>query len=125
MSVDNASKNKFQSWNTEGANKDTRHWTPEASWDSEFNDLNDAFIQHQTLTHIQTMLDSTDPKVRELARSIISEKAGAAAALKAHNDKRAEGLRNQVARPADKHRRGWDTLEINRSVRNLLNSGGK
>jgi len=54
----------------------------------------------------------------ELAKSIIGEKAGAAARLKEHNTRRVEALRNQVGKPKPK-RGGWD--ETSRQVRSLLN----
>jgi hypothetical protein len=120
MSTDNSSN--FDSWNTKGYNKDTRH-APDGndSWNDEFDSLDNEFRAHQTLSHLQNMLESRDPKVRELARNIISQKSGSAGALKSHNQQVEESLKNQVGKPRGNNRRGWDNMEITRSVRNLLN----
>jgi hypothetical protein len=45
------------------------------------------------------MLEFRDSKVRELARQIISQKSGAAGALKSHNQQTEESLKTQVAKP--------------------------
>jgi hypothetical protein len=119
MSRDNATN--FDSWSTHGYNKDTRH-EPDGKgddWNSEFNDLNDQFIQHQTLSHLQRMLESRDEKVRELARNIIDQRSGSAGALKSHNQQTEESLNTQVAKPRGR-RRSWDNLEISRQVRRIL-----
>jgi len=47
---DNATN--FDSWSTHGYNKDTRHAPDGNDRDSEFGDLNEQFIQHQTLSHL-------------------------------------------------------------------------
>jgi len=41
--------------------------------------------------------------------------------LKSHNQQVEESLKNQVGKPRGNNRRGWDNMEITRSVRNLLN----
>jgi len=117
MSRDNATH--FESWNRKDA--DTRH-APDGndSWNNEFDDLNDQFIQHQTLSHLQRMLESRDPKVRQLARDIISQKSGSAGQLKSHNQQTEECLKTQVGKSKPR-RGGWD--ETTRQVRSLLNGG--
>ena len=98
MSRDNSTN--FDSWSTKGYNADTRH-APDGKgndWDSEFNDLNEQFITHQTLSHLQRMLESRDPKVRELARNIIEQKNGSAGQLKSHGIPQNAGC--QTPRPA-------------------------
>jgi hypothetical protein len=120
MSRDNASN--FDSWNTHGYNKDTRH-APDGkgdNWDNQFSDLNDEFITNQTLSHIQRMLESRDPKVRQLAHDLVNQKAGSVGALKSHNQQIEESLKTQVAKPRGR-RRSWDSQEINKQVRDLLN----
>src|SRR5215469_4161481 len=84
------------------------------TWDNEFDSLDSEFRTHQTLNTIQKMLESNDPAVRQLGRQIVSEKAGAAEALKKANTARAEALRNQVAKPKGQNRRPWDSMAINR-----------
>lgn len=121
MSRDN--NTNFDSWDTKGYNKDTRH-APDgkvSDWDNQFSDLNDQWTTHQTLSQLEAMLKSSDPKVRALASSIVSEKSGAAASLKAHNDARVEALKKQVAKPRGNNRRPWDSMAISREVKDLLN----
>jgi len=65
------------------------------------------------------MLASRDPKVRELAHSIINQKSGSAGQLKSHNRQTEESLKTQVAKP--RGRRSWDSTAINKQVRDLLN----
>jgi hypothetical protein len=118
MSRDN--NTNFDSWDTKGYNRDTRH-APDGtdSWDGEFESLNSEWNTHQTLNRLQQMLDSRDPEQVRLARHIISQRSGAAAALKGHNDRRVEQL-TKAAGP--KSKKGWDAQSINKAVRDVLNS---
>jgi hypothetical protein len=117
MSRDNTTN--FDSWNTHGYNKDTRH-APDGKegWDDQYGDLNQEFITNQTLSHIQRMLESRDPKVRQLAHDLVNQKGGSAGALKSHNQQLEESLKTQVAKPRGR-RRSWDSSAINDDVRSL------
>jgi len=114
MLRDNATH--FESWNRKDA--DVRH-APDGNdaWDGEFSSLNDEWSTHQTLSELESMLRSSDPKIRELAQNVIRQKAGSAEAFKKHNAARVEALKNQVGQP--KAKKGWNSTEINATVRQL------
>jgi len=111
--------NDFSSWNIKNeANRDTRHWDPQAR-----QEIQGHFANYELLRSLEAFSQDDPETFKEIMRDNPNDPAAAAKALAKFNQSKGEQLRVKAGlqRPVAKQRKGWDALEINRSVRNLLN----
>jgi|SRR6516162_8023928 hypothetical protein len=120
MSRDNTTD--FSSWNTKGANKDTRHWSPQSQ-----QELQQHFSDYNALRTLEQLSQEEPAAFREIMNDQPNDPQAAVAALAKLNQSKGDELRVRAGlkKPAAKRRGGWDAGEINKTVRGLLNSGNK
>ena len=121
MSQNNSSRD-WSSWNiNEDHNRDTRNWDPQSR-----QQIQQHFTDYEILRSLEALSQDAPEAFREAMRDNPKDPKAAIKALAALNQQKIDQLHVKAGlkAPASKHRKGWDNLEISRSVRNLLNGKG-
>jgi len=108
----------FSSWNIKDpAQRDPRNWDPDSA-----QTIQDHFQEYQILHSLEQLAQDAPEALRDGLSGSPNNPAAALKALAELNQRKHEQLLVKAGRkkPAAKQRKGWDNLEISRSVRKIL-----